>query len=279
MSTLRGISFRSRAYLSIKRNILYGAWSMYKISEIVSKQVVELSLARVLGTVVNVSFSPSLKRADGLLLFDENENDETLLSLPIRSVSAVNEMIVVRSLSAPLKECPFPVLGPINRPCCNHEGKRLGTVTDAILSDDFSLSALQVGETRYAADKLLAFSDSLVIINDSDSPVRLPKKKIRRPKAADKEIRVKAAAVQLPTASEKENSEQNASGAVSTPTAQPSERVCLPDFSFLIGKKVAEALLSKSGVLIAAPNSIITQDTIDAAASENRLVHLALRAL
>ena len=76
---------------------------MYRLSDIVSKQVISLKGAHALGTAIDVLFSRDLKKADSLLLSDPEENDDKYLKLALSKVFKLGgEAIVVRAPNAPL---------------------------------------------------------------------------------------------------------------------------------------------------------------------------------
>lgn len=254
---------------------------MYKISKIVSKQVVSLCGAKVLGTVVDVKFSPSLKRAEYLLLMDCEENDDAYLKLPMKSVHSLGEdAVVVKTLASPLSVERESSNSPINRPCYNQDGKSLGRISDVELNENYSTYAFSAGGVSYAADTLLSFSPSLVIINDSGTPIKLPRPKARPPRQADKDLPVFTANCEnrpvgttyLPC------SDMNTEITLPTKLCSPPPDLGTPDFSFLLGKRISRALYSADGELIAAQDSVITQSTIASARKDNKLVQLTLRA-
>ncbi len=274
---------------------------MYKLSDIVSKQVIALSGARLVGTVANVRFSPSLKKADSLLLLDNEENDDGYLCLPVKMITTMKEdSVVIRSVSRPLTVFRGNAANPVNLPCCNQDGKILGRICDIEFTEDFSVESFAVSEKTYPADTLLSYSDCLVIFNDSGKEIKLPKPKARKPKLSDAAVK---ATITSYAAEKKEHTEpkndianqeqseeeamrqpqsaQSDKPTVTTPTAVPSPAPDFgaPDFSFLLGKRLIRALCTSDGRLIAAENDVITSDVISQAAKENKLVQLALRAI
>jgi sporulation protein YlmC with PRC-barrel domain len=259
---------------------------MYKLSDIISKQAISLRGAQLLGTVSDVRFAPTLKKADALLLIDGEENDDGYLTLPAKAVSTMKEdSVVVRALSSPLTLSALPPNNPINLPCLNQDGKMLGRLSDITFDDKFAVVAFVVGESEYAADTLLSYSSSLVIFNDSGAPIKLPRAR-PNPKPSDKKTVVKTAFVpaspplteQAPAIENPTETEEKTS--VTTPTAAPSPAPDFgtPDFSFLLGKCVTKTLCAASGRIIAAAGEIVTEQIIADATRENKLVQLTLRA-
>ena len=158
---------------------------MYKISDIVSKQVITLSGAQSLGTVIDVLFSPDYRRADSLLLMDEEEDDDLLFRLPFRSGVTIGEDVAfVRSLSAPLEVFDGISASPIGKQCYGVGGKALGRLTDIELDEKFYVTALMTEKETFGRDKLVRASGALVVINDSGKEYKLPRPSVRRPKSS-----------------------------------------------------------------------------------------------
>lgn len=264
---------------------------MYKISTVVSKQVVSLCGATVLGTVVDVLFHPSLKRAQSLLLMDCEENDEAYLVLPVQRVSALDgDAVVVKTLTAPLAATKEPSNNPVNLPCYNQDGKSLGVLVDVELDERFKTTAFVTNNHRYPADTLLSFSEKLAIFNDTGAPIKLPRPKARPPRQQDKDVKVQVNA-QTAGIQSWQNAAQaydgkayapdrnyNAGIALPKVISSPPPDLGAPDFSFLLHKRLARALYASDGRLIAPQDCVITEAVILDAGRENKLVQLALRA-
>ncbi|MCI9031429.1 MAG: hypothetical protein HFK09_02770 [Clostridia bacterium] len=166
---------------------------MYRLSDIVSKQVISLKGAHVIGTVIDVLFAKELKRADGLLLSDPEENDDKFLKLALSKVYRLDgDAVVVQSLNSPL----FPYDGKRNNPAgliaYGASGKIYGHITDVEWNDECEVTAFFAGENKLLPETLLSYSHELVAFNDTDEKIVLPKFRPQRPKPKDKKIKVKA---------------------------------------------------------------------------------------
>lgn len=166
---------------------------MYKLSEIVSKQVISLKGAHALGTTIDVLFSKDLKKADSLLLSDPEENDDGFLRLAFPKVYKLGgEAIVVRALSAPLPRFDGAANNPAGLTAYGASGKIYGSITDVEWDDGLNVTAFFAGEEKLSPDALLSFSRELIAFNDTDEKIVLPKSRPPSPALNDKSIKVKA---------------------------------------------------------------------------------------
>ena len=168
---------------------------MYRLSDIVSKQVISLKGAHTLGTAIDVLFSRDLKKADSLLLSDPEENDDKYLKLALSKVFKLGgEAIVVRAPNAPLFHFEGAANNPAGLVAYGASGRVYGRITDVEWDDGFDVTAFYAGEERLLPDSLLSFSRELIAFNDTDEKIVLPKSRPHPPKPKDKKIKVKAAA-------------------------------------------------------------------------------------
>ena len=68
---------------------------MSKISEIISKQVVSLYEAKIVGTVVNVTFDEKLSKLKSFIVIDEDSEEEYELSF--KDVYAEKDSLVIKN--------------------------------------------------------------------------------------------------------------------------------------------------------------------------------------
>lgn len=182
---------------------------MYKLSDIVSKQVIVLSSAQLLGTITDALLSPDLKKAESFILIDPEEESDEYMRLKTSEIFCIGEdAVVVRALSRP----PYGYAGKTNNPmgkqCYGAHGKLLGRISDIELDESFAVSSFTLGENVFEPSSLLRSSETLVIFNDGEDEFPLPKPKVRRP-ASSKKTTVKAAVLPKATGiSQTENSQQ-----------------------------------------------------------------------
>ena len=173
---------------------------MYKLSEIIGKNVVSLFEAENTGTLVNVLFDKNLCKIRYFEVFSDEEEDVKRKFFDPSAVSSLyNDAVVIKNGGRLLSRFSIPpsfVPGPVNAAVYNPFGVALGRVTDVTL-DGFSVVEINVGEKSFAPSKVLSKSEEILIINDTDEKIRLvpPVKKIPSPhESAARTVKVNSAA-------------------------------------------------------------------------------------
>ncbi len=164
---------------------------MRKASDYLSKPLISLHGGRIEGIIKNISFDNKLKKAEWLVLYDENdaECDEKAVPFPEiyfvgeNAIMVKNGQAVVPAVSAPLNDN-----NPINCRIYTAEGKHTGIVSDVILNEKDG-----VVELIYDKNKSLplseVFSSSRDIVVTATGGYRVKTqaaaKKVPLPKPAD----------------------------------------------------------------------------------------------
>ena len=144
---------------------------MSKISEIISKQVVSVYEAKIVGTVVNVTFDEKLSKLKSFIVIDENSDEEYELSF--KDVYAEKDSFIVKNLTK-LKGVYFEAFNnnPINKICLSVQGEVLGKVTDIeVCGEDVATIILNNG-SRVEPKNVLA-CESVLIINCGENKVKM----------------------------------------------------------------------------------------------------------
>lgn len=162
---------------------------MYKLSEIVGKNVVSLYEAKNTGTLVNVLFDKNLTKIKYFEVFSDEDEDISRKFFSPDVVGAMeNDAVVIKNCGKMMSRFSIPpvfVPGPVNAAVYNPSGVALGRVTDVTL-DGFSVTEINVGELSFAPSDVLSKSDEILIINDTGEKIRLtpPVKKVPSAKEA-----------------------------------------------------------------------------------------------
>lgn len=161
---------------------------MYKLSEIVGKNVVSLYEAKNTGTLVNVLFDKNLTKIKYFEVFSDEDEDISRKFFSPDVVGAMeNDAVVIKNCGKMMSRFSIPpvyVPGPVNAAVYNPSGVALGRVTDVTL-DGFSVTEINVGDLSFPPSDVLSKSDEILIINDTGEKIRLtpPAKKV--PSAKD----------------------------------------------------------------------------------------------
>lgn len=225
---------------------------MYNVSELLGKPLLSISDALLLGTISNIYFDPKLQRGTLVMLYTADDERQFF---PLGKISTTAGDAATTLVSDELTAEASGVPSPINSYAFDCEGKCLGIIRDIIM-DGCKVVSFIAGEHTLYADKLISIG-SVLIFNTGDKPVRLKAKREgskQKPPSAE-EIREESKDVALP------------------------QHVGAPSYEFLLGKKLQRTIVGSQGNVIASEGENVTDELIDKAKKEGKLVILALNAL
>lgn len=144
---------------------------MSKISNIISKQVVSLYEANLVGTIVNVFFDEKLCKLKGLIVIDDENEKEYELSLKdvfsmskdafvIKNVSKLKEVILQEDFN-----------NPINKVCISINGEILGKIIDVEIDNGVVENIILENGNQLSSSMVVA-CENVVIVNDTNSSVK-----------------------------------------------------------------------------------------------------------
>ena len=198
---------------------------MYKLSEIIGKNVVSLFEAENTGTLVNVLFDKNLNKIRYFEVFSDEEEDVKRKFFDPPAVSSLcNDAVVIKNGGRLLSRFSIPpsfIPGPVNAAVYNPFGVALGRVTDVTL-DGFNVVEINVGDKSFAPSAVLSKSEEILIINDTDEKIRLvpPVKKIPSPhEAAARTVKINSSMTVTATTDESAHVEDNAAAIKPADTA------------------------------------------------------------
>lgn len=144
---------------------------MSKISNIISKQVVSLYEANLVGTIVNVFFDEKLCKLKGLIVVDDENEKEYELSLKdvfsmskdafvIKNVSKLKEVILQEDFN-----------NPINKVCISINGEILGKIIDVEI-DNGVVENIILENGKQLSSSMVVACENVVIVNDTNNSVK-----------------------------------------------------------------------------------------------------------
>lgn len=149
---------------------------MYKVSELLSKPLISLYDAKVIGVVSNIIFDAKMMKGRLLVVVNDDIDDTNNKFIELKDIANLNyDAVVIKNSECLTNTWNTVTLGagnPINCACYNQDGKYLGIVKDVYLENQKVLSLLIECE-EYPANTLLSFSDKLLIFNDTGLPIKL----------------------------------------------------------------------------------------------------------
>ena len=143
---------------------------MSKISDIISKQVVSLYEARLVGTIVNVNFDEKFSKLKNFIVVDEEGDRE--LELSVKDVYSQKDSFVIKN-EAKLKAVFFEAEtnNPINKICITIAGEVLGKISDVELCGEEVKEILLESGVKVTPEQVLA-CESVLIINRGENKVK-----------------------------------------------------------------------------------------------------------
>lgn len=149
-----------------------------KVSELLSKRLICLSTAEILGTVSNIVFDSKMNKGLLLKIYNEDSDEASVCYADFKKVRGLEEdACTVKDKSGVSFEwnCSFSgVYNPMNCECYNQDGKALGRVREIDLQNTKVVS-ITVDKTRFTPAQLLSFSEQLLIFNDTGRPLKITK--------------------------------------------------------------------------------------------------------
>ncbi len=252
---------------------------MYKVTNIISKPVINLYNGMCEGTVKNICFDTELKRAKHLILFNDSEDEEVLLD--ITKVFCIGDSaITIKNNSGitPLIFAPRVVYNnPINNIVYSLEGNYLGQVKDVILSTNFKIEEISVGDATYDSKSVISYNNDNLVINSSG--IKFSKQnykptiaKVKQSNIVNIMPKIELPKIELPKIEDLAPLQKETYKFSTNPLPQ---RI-VSDQNFLIGRKVSKTVYGSNNEIIIKKDNIITAKTIHNAKLHNKLVELAV---
>ena len=257
---------------------------MYKLSDILSKQIVNLYNGKYEGTIKDISFDEKFKQAKWLILFDE-ESEE--FALDINKIYMVGEnaitikngdgLFLTSTLNKNFKN------NPINLPCYTVGGNLLGKLNDIEFNKNFYVSNFHVNKNTFPLNKIVNIGNNLIVINDDDKKIKLSNFK---PKIQTNDTK----AMQVVSIQKKEtNTNENTIPKIEeivdadTPTKKPfivnkgiNQQKILSNQNFLLGRKATKTVYGINNEVIIKKDNIINSKNLEYAKLHNKISELAV---
>ena len=253
---------------------------MYKLSDILSKPVVNLYSGKYEGTVKNISFDEKFKQAKWLILFDEDDEE---FALDINKIYMIGENAItiknndgvfqLSTINDDLKN------NPINLSCCTIDGKMLGRLKNLELNKNFYIENFYIEEDVYAPNKIINIGKTLIIVNTDEKKISIanfkPKLKIKK-----EEIKtvvsiqpVEEKVVTPPKIEDIETLDTKKNFIINEGINQ--QRI-LSNQNFLLGRKATKTVYGINNEIIIKKDNIITSKNLEYAKLHNKISELAV---
>ena len=256
---------------------------MYNITDIIAKPVINLYSSNCEGTVKNICFDKQLKKATHLILFNDNEEDELLLSTSKIYHIGKNAITIKNSegLLPTLFASNIEYNNQINNSVYNLEGENLGKVNDITLSQNYKVENIIVGDQTFLSSSVISFGENNIIINSSNTKYikdsYKPKISVQKPKPLDmvkilpKKQEEKSDIPKIDFEDVTEKPKQNYKI-----SENPLPQRMITSQNYLLGRKLNKTIYGANNEIIARKDSLITEKILISAKTHNKLVELAV---
>lgn len=256
---------------------------MYKVTEIISKPVINLYNGNSEGTVKNICFDKSLKKAASLILFSDNDEEEMII--PINKIYKIGTNAITiknnEGLLPSLFATNIEYNNQINNSVYSLEGEYLGKVKDITLSSGYKVESIEIEDKSFSSASVISFNDTNLIINSSGAKFS---KETFRPKATNKPkldmVKI------LPKIEQKDDDDIIPKIDFKDIELKPKQNYKISENplpqrmitsqNYLLGRKLNKTIYGLNNEIIAKKDCIITEKILVAAKSHNKLVELAV---
>ena len=256
---------------------------MHKITEIISKPVINLYNGNNEGTVKNICFDKGLRKASYLILFNDNDEEESVLS--------TNKIYNIGSNAITIKnnEGLLPLLfvnnieynNQINNKAYNLEGELLGNVTDIVLSNNYKVESIEVADKSFSSNSIVSYNDTNIVINSSG--VKYSKESFK-PKILSTKPKLDMVKIlpKLPEIKQEDFPKIEFSDIELKPkqnyiiSQNPLPQRMITNQNYLLGRKLNKTIYGLNNEIIAKKDCIITEKILNTAKSHNKLIELAV---
>lgn len=252
---------------------------MKKASELIGKEVINLSGAIFEGTVDKIYLDKCYKKIKFLLLYKKDKRE----LMEVGAIYKISERaIVIKNGDSILDDLQFCdkefSTWSEGLKCYSSSGKFLGESSDIVFSDKFTPKTVMIGEEEFPVSKILSASDEIIVIKDDN--VRLGvSKKIPRIKVQST-VKIIEEPIDF-------SATKNDRKIVSKKIVLNQKKLSKNDFpgrivtgyDFLLGREVIFDIYDLSGELLVEKGSEITGEIVEKVKKSGKLAELAANSL
>lgn len=252
---------------------------MKKISDFLSKPVLNLYDCKVEGYIKNISLDKKLKKIKWVTIFDDNESQEEKVFLANDILHLGENALVIRNSDCLLiKEVVIEEQQcPINSVVYTADGKYVGKVSDILINDKNEIVNFQLAEQdkTFLPSDIVNAGEDLVILQTDSSKVKIANYKPKKqPFHTVKNIQVNILTenntetdnIPLPDSADKK--------IIFNENSLP--KTLTTNYGFLIGRKVEKNIYADNKEIIIKKQSKITNRTIENASVNGKLRELTM---
>lgn len=246
---------------------------MKSLSEIISKQVLNLFSGKIEGTIKDVCFDDKYKKVTSLSMFDEQEEEFYILSNKIYSIG---DKIVIKNnegLISTINQAHTTINNPVHLQVYSISGQSFGAINDIEFDDKLFVVNFKTPNLSFKPQQIVNVASS-VIINQTDKKVKLSDFRPRKISSLISEpTQQEIVKIMNPETDDWDSKQQNNNYKIN---ASPSPQKIIGNSNFLLGRKVIRSIYSVNNNLLIKKESLITEKVLDIAKRNGKLAELTI---
>lgn len=136
---------------------------MIKLSDLISKQLLNLYSGKLEGTIKDVNFDKYYKKITSLTIFDNDEEEYTFLA---NKIYAINDYVVIKNndnLNSTINQIDINSNNPINLKVFSIKGQDLGVLQEIVLNDNLTVKEYISSMTTFLPTQIVNISNSIIV--------------------------------------------------------------------------------------------------------------------
>ena len=242
------------------------------LSEIVSKQVLNLFSGKIEGTIKDVCFDNQYKKIVSLTMFDEHEEE---FVIPANKIYSIGDKVVIKNsegLISTINQAETTQNNPINLQVFSIDGESFGRLSEIEFDDKLHAVSYKTKTKTFSSSQIVNVAKS-IIINLSDKKVKLSDFRPRKISTLISSTPQETVKIMAPQIEESPTIQSSGNFTINT---SPSPQKIVGNTNFLLGRKVLKSIYSVSNQLIIKKEATINEKILDIARKNGKLSELTL---
>ena len=244
---------------------------MTTLSEIISKQVLNIYSGKMEGTIVDAYFDKSFKKIIKLKIFDEDEEEYFLETNKIYTIG--KDVCVIKN-SVPvlpiLNQVALQTNSLVNKQVFSTIGQDLGKIVDVEINNKFEVTSYKTTSTEINPNKILNIAQNIVV-NLENKKINLSNFKPKMKYEQNKNI-----VSILPKIESPQNDFEKPKKEPYKINASPLPPKLSSNVQFLIGRRALKTIYGLNNEIIIKKDSLITTKNLENAKKHSKLAELTL---
>lgn len=246
-----------------------------KVTEILSKPIINLYTGEFEGTIKNICFDKNTKTAKWLIFFDDSsEIEEKALQISQIYKMGTNAVVIKNSDAIyPMVSAEGDIFynSPMNNLVYNTEGENIGKVREVNLTSKFVIESVETENQTIPYEKAVSKGKDTLVINETNKKINIKGAKQRKIFTKSvKDITVSTQPIELPPKI------QAPEPLTVSYSKDPLPIRILTNNNYLIGRKVLKNICGMNNEIIAKKDTIVTLKNVEWAKQNNKIIELAL---